>query len=105
MSVWTLDGKLSHAFYGPGRYGGGGTLDPADKTRFYYDGMEFKLDWASRHERAGGGLSIAPGEDDISSQFRAGPPRDADLRRGPAVHDQLLQQQSDRRRAASRRSG
>ena len=47
VSVWTLDGKLVNAFYGPSRYGGGGTLDPQDKTRFYYDGMEFKLDWAT----------------------------------------------------------
>jgi hypothetical protein len=37
--------KLVRAFYGPGRYGGGGSLDPNDKTRFYYDGMEFQLDW------------------------------------------------------------
>lgn len=45
VSVWTLDGNFVNAFYGPSRYGGGGTLDPQDKTRFYYDGMEFKLDW------------------------------------------------------------
>ena len=46
LSVWdTQTGKLVRAFYGPGRYGGGGSLDPQDKTRFYYDGMEFKLDW------------------------------------------------------------
>jgi hypothetical protein len=50
VSVWSLDGKLLKAFYGPGKYGGGGTLDPQDKTRFYYadEGrgtLEFKLDW------------------------------------------------------------
>ncbi|MGB3088139.1 MAG: hypothetical protein WBC53_10535, partial [Phycisphaerae bacterium] len=45
VSVWTLDGQFVRAFYGPGEYGGGGTLDPRDKTRFYYYGMEFKLDW------------------------------------------------------------
>lgn len=45
VSVWTLDGKLLHTFYGPSRYGGGGTLDPRDKTLFHYDGMTFKLDW------------------------------------------------------------
>jgi len=50
VSVWTLDGKLVNAFYGPSKYGGGGTIDPVDKTRFYYadEGrglMEFKLDW------------------------------------------------------------
>src|SRR5206468_3254596 len=45
VSVWTLDGKLVRAFYGPPEYGGGGTLDPRDRTRFYYRGMEFSLDW------------------------------------------------------------
>jgi hypothetical protein len=47
VSVWTLDGKLVQAFDGPAEYGGGGRLDPADKTRFYFHGMEFKLDWAT----------------------------------------------------------
>ena len=45
VSVWTLDGRLVRAFYGPAEYGGGGKLDPIDKTRFYYHGMEFQLDW------------------------------------------------------------
>ena len=45
VSVWTPDGKLVKAFYGPSMYGGGGTLDYQDKTRFYFNGMEFRLDW------------------------------------------------------------
>jgi hypothetical protein len=45
VSVWTENGRLWKALYGPPQYGGGGSLDPADKTRFYYSGMEFKLDW------------------------------------------------------------
>lgn len=45
VSVWNPDGTLWRAFYGPSEYGGGGTLDPKDKTRFYYYGMEFALDW------------------------------------------------------------
>lgn len=49
ISQWTLEGKLVKAFYGPPKYGGGGTLDPQDKTRFYYaeeaGTMEFKLNW------------------------------------------------------------
>lgn len=50
VSVWSLDGKLLQAFYGPGKYGGGGAIDPADKTRYYYaeeshGSMEFRLDW------------------------------------------------------------
>jgi len=45
VSVWTADGKLERAFYGPAAYGGGGKLDPREPTRFYYRGMEFRLDW------------------------------------------------------------
>jgi len=49
LSVWTLEGKLVNAFYGPPHYGGGGSGDPVDKTRFFYadagGGMELKLDW------------------------------------------------------------
>ncbi|MCD0490328.1 hypothetical protein LPB86_18975 [Pedobacter sp. MC2016-14] len=50
VSVWTLDGKLIRSFYGPSKYGGGGTVDPEDKTKFYYSeetkgAMEFALDW------------------------------------------------------------
>ncbi|MDD4921705.1 MAG: hypothetical protein PHS30_04400 [Bacteroidales bacterium] len=50
VSVWTLDGAFVKAFYGPGKYGGGGTLDPQDKSKFYYadetkGSMEFSLDW------------------------------------------------------------
>ncbi|WP_321846119.1 NHL repeat-containing protein [Paraburkholderia bannensis] len=51
VSVWdAASGRLVNAFYGPPRYGGGGTLDPRDRTRFYYadeaGAIEFKLDWA-----------------------------------------------------------
>ncbi len=45
VSVWSLDGKLLRAVLGPAEYGGGGKIDPKDKTRFYYHGMEFRLDW------------------------------------------------------------
>ena len=50
VSVWSLDGKLLKAFYGPAKYGGGGSLDSHDKNRFYYadegrGAMEFKLSW------------------------------------------------------------
>ena len=45
VSVWSLEGKLLRAVYGPAEYGGGGKIDPKDKTRFYYHGMEFRLDW------------------------------------------------------------
>jgi hypothetical protein len=49
VSVWSLDGQLLHAYYGPPKYGGGGTLDPQDRSRFYYSdvqgAMEFSLNW------------------------------------------------------------
>jgi hypothetical protein len=45
VSVWTAQGGLVRAFYGPTEYGGGGVLDPQDSTRFFYKGMEFALDW------------------------------------------------------------
>ncbi len=47
VSVWSNDGKLARAFYGPTEYGGGGVLDPRDANKFFYKGMEFALDWKS----------------------------------------------------------
>jgi hypothetical protein len=45
-SLWnTEDGKFINEFIGPARYGGGGFIDSKDKSRFYYEGMEFALDW------------------------------------------------------------
>jgi len=45
VSVWTLDGKLANAFYGPPIYGGGGVLDSKDRRLFRLGGMTFRLDW------------------------------------------------------------
>ncbi len=50
ISTWNVEtGELIKAYYGPSAYGGGGVLDPLDKTRFFYDdeggATEFKLDW------------------------------------------------------------
>jgi hypothetical protein len=51
LSVWALDGKFVNAFYGPPHYGGGGSIDPVDKDRFFYadsgGGLELKIDWTS----------------------------------------------------------
>lgn len=44
VSVWGPTGELIRAFYGPTEYGGGGVLDPRG-PRFFYNGMEFALDW------------------------------------------------------------
>jgi hypothetical protein len=45
VSLWSAEGELLRGFYGPGEYGGGGVLDSRDKTRFFYKGLEFRLDW------------------------------------------------------------
>ena len=45
VSVWTPKGELVRAFYGPTEYGGGGALDPQEASRFFYKGLEFRLDW------------------------------------------------------------
>ena len=53
ISRWDATGDggtaFERAWYGPPKYGGGGSLDPADSTRFYYAAwegtMEFELDW------------------------------------------------------------
>jgi len=51
ITAWsTTDGKLVHALIGGPKYGGGGTLDPQDRTKLYYGifngGYSMKLDWA-----------------------------------------------------------
>ncbi|MDB6054180.1 MAG: hypothetical protein JWN25_1703 [Verrucomicrobiales bacterium] len=59
VSLWSLDGKFIKGFYGPPQYGGGGELDPFDKTLFHFassytgfgdleSGMTLKLNWKSR---------------------------------------------------------
>ena len=50
ISAWsTKDGALVKSIVGGPKYGGGGTLDPADRTRLYYGiydgGYTMKLDW------------------------------------------------------------
>ncbi len=51
ITAWsTADGKLVRALIGGPKYGGGGTLDPEDRTKMYYGifngGYSMKLDWA-----------------------------------------------------------
>ncbi len=45
VSRWSKNGDLEKAWYGPSAYGGGGMLDPFDRTLFYNGGMAFRLDW------------------------------------------------------------
>ncbi|HUW32251.1 MAG TPA: hypothetical protein VM223_11615 [Planctomycetota bacterium] len=64
VSVWSANGKLVKAFYGPPQYGGGGVLDPEDKTLFYLRGMTFKLDWKTG-ESTLTAIRWRPGPDDF----------------------------------------
>ncbi len=46
VSVWTAQGELVRDYIGPATYGGSGAAaDPADKTRVFGNGCEFKLDY------------------------------------------------------------
>ena len=56
VSVWDRNGKLLQAFYGPGKYGGGGMLDNHRPDRFYYadegrGSMEFAVDWKTGRDK------------------------------------------------------
>jgi hypothetical protein len=78
VSVWSLDGKLIRAFYGPPKYGGGGTLDPQDKSRFYYTeegkgAMEFALNWQTGSSTLKQ-VYYRPAADDMPLAFRSAAP-------------------------------
>jgi len=46
VSVWTAQGEFVRDYIGPATYGGmGAAADPADKTRVFGNGCEFKLDY------------------------------------------------------------
>jgi len=46
VTMWSAaDGILRKEFLGNTAYGGGGVLDPYDRTRLYYGPLEFQLDW------------------------------------------------------------
>ena len=45
------DGAVRQEFLGPTAYGGGGVLDPYDKSRLFYGPLEFALDWTTGRTR------------------------------------------------------
>lgn len=45
ISRWGADGKFQKDFLGNTSYGGGGCLDPYDKSRLFLGPMEFAIDW------------------------------------------------------------
>lgn len=77
VSVWSQQGELVNAFYGPGKYGGGGALDATDPSRFYCadearGSLEFMLDWnkgTSKLKRV-----LYRGDPDFPLPFRAAAP-------------------------------
>ncbi len=78
VSVWNADGTLWKAFYGPGKYGGGGTLDSNDPTRFIFaqptEGtLEFKLNWQTGQSRLTNVL-VRKQAGDMELPFRAATP-------------------------------
>ncbi len=51
ITLWTTAGEFRKEFLGNTAYGGGGVLDPGDKTRLYYGPLEFELDWKTGTSR------------------------------------------------------
>jgi hypothetical protein len=45
VTLWSTDGTFQKEFLGNTAYGGGGVLDPQDKTRLFYGPLEFAIDW------------------------------------------------------------
>lgn len=45
VAVWTCAGKFVKELLGNTPYGGGGVLDPLDRSRLFYGPLEFELDW------------------------------------------------------------
>ncbi len=51
ITLWTTAGEFRKEFLGNTSYGGGGVLDPWDKTRLFYGPLEFELDWKTGSSR------------------------------------------------------
>jgi hypothetical protein len=51
VSCWSASGDFLHEVLGPTAYGGGGVLDPGDRSRLFYGPLEFELDWAGGTSR------------------------------------------------------
>ena len=75
VTLWSTDGTLKREFLGNTAYGGGGVLDPEDKTRLFYGPLEFAIDWQTGASRLKN-LTLGPGWSDLATAgevpFRAG---------------------------------
>lgn len=45
VTVWSTDGQFKKELLGNTPYGGGGVLDPWDKSRLFHGPLEFAIDW------------------------------------------------------------
>lgn len=48
ISRWSREGQFEGEWLGPTHYGGGGMMDPGDRTVINHLGMKFRLDWQRR---------------------------------------------------------
>jgi len=60
VACFTTGGTHLRDILGPTAYGGGGVLDPHDKTRLVYGPLEFKLDWGTGTSRLANLLTTGP---------------------------------------------
>ena len=51
VALFGADGEFEREFLGNTPYGGGGVLDPWDKSRMFVGPLEFELDWKTGHSR------------------------------------------------------
>ena len=51
IACFSPEGKFLREYLGPTQYGGGGVLDPGDKTRMFYGPLEFEIDWKTAATR------------------------------------------------------
>ena len=48
ISRWSAGGVFEKELLGPTHYGGGGSIDPRDRSVINHIGMKFRIDWATR---------------------------------------------------------
>lgn len=51
ISRWSLDGRFEKEMLGPTHYGGGGHMDPGDRTVVNHYGMKFRIDYDKKSWR------------------------------------------------------
>ena len=48
ISRWSREGRFEKDFMGPTHYGGGGVMDPRDRSVINHLGMKFRMNWTDR---------------------------------------------------------